>query len=612
MAPYQYKKLEEPRQTRLLHLLPGTGELYFNLESVNLDDNPEYEAISYCWGNAKDTRAVCCEKDSLQITVSLFSALKQLRFPDRPRTLWADAVCINQDDIVEKGVQVKLMSQIYSKTSRILIWLGEDEAGLEGVRESVAEALALLPPDTYDGDEIREIQQRLFRDTSELRKQGKPNINDHDWASINHLFLRPWFERKWIIQEVAMAPDDVPRLMICGDIELSWSDLASLAYRLCAYGVMWSVCGLSVVNGDAPHLASFWIDECRPQRMASNAFMIMLIKYYRSRATLLDCFIATVTFQCSNHRDHIYALLNIVSAGLEPDYSLSVEAVWERFGIKCLVDDQNLKFLALNACMGPDKSSNLPSWVPVLDGKITSNSITSYTIRPQCFHAGGPITPLVTVSANNRLLHLSGRIIDTVKATTRSLTEIPFPSEADVLPMTGFSSQVKMWKRNWFQECRDLAADGDWSNLSTAKKRAFLKTMICEMTGMRDPAPEELIDAVEVYLGYNIDYFTPGYVLSETVRDIILTHGGVIEHSILSFVSNLRFCTTQEQRFGQVSKEAKPGDLICVLLGAEIPYILRAEKTGNYQLVGQCYLHGVMQGETLLDGKYETQPIILE
>lgn len=43
-----------------------------------------------------------------------------------------------------------------------------------------------------------------------------------------------------------MAPDDVPRLMICGDIELSWSDLASLAYRLCAYGVTWSICGLSV------------------------------------------------------------------------------------------------------------------------------------------------------------------------------------------------------------------------------------------------------------------------------------------------------------------------------------------------------------------------------
>lgn len=166
MASYQYKKLKEPRQIRLLYLLPGTGKICFNLESVNLDDDPEYEAISYCWGNAKDTRTVYCEKDSLQITVSLFTALKQLRLPDRPRTLWADAVCINQNDIVEKGTQVKLMSQIYSRTSRILIWLGEDKTGLEGVRESVAEALTLLPPNTYDGEEIRKIQQRLFRDTS--------------------------------------------------------------------------------------------------------------------------------------------------------------------------------------------------------------------------------------------------------------------------------------------------------------------------------------------------------------------------------------------------------------------------------------------------------------
>lgn len=360
-------------------------------------------------------------------------------------------------------------------------------------------------------------------------------------------------------------------------------------------------------------MASFWIDECKPQRMASNAFMIMLIKHYRSRGTLLDCFIATVMFQCSDHRDHIYALLNLASStGLEPDYSLSAEVVWKLFGIKCLVDDQNLKFLALAACMAPDKSCDLPSWVPALNGKMACNPITSYTIRPSCFRAGGSITPLITVSANNRLLHLRGRIIDTVKATVRCLSEIPFPSEADVLPKMSFSSRVKMWKRIWFQECRDLAADGDWSNLAPAKRRAFLKTMICEITGIRDPAPEEVINAVQIYFDYNTEFFMPNFVLSETVRDTILTYGGIIEHSILALISALRFCTTKEQRFGQVNKETKPGDLICVLLGAEVPYILRLNKTGNYKLIGECYLHGVMQGETLTDEKYKTEPIILE
>lgn len=165
MAQYEYEPLTEPRQIRLLHLLPGIDEVHFTLELINLNNNPDYEAVSYCWGDAADTRTVYCEEQPLQITVSLFTALRQLRLPDRCRTLWADAVCINQDDRIEKGSQVTLMSQIFSKTSRILIWLGEDKAGLEGVGESITEALTFMPPESYDSDEITVLQQQLFRDT---------------------------------------------------------------------------------------------------------------------------------------------------------------------------------------------------------------------------------------------------------------------------------------------------------------------------------------------------------------------------------------------------------------------------------------------------------------
>lgn len=69
---------------------------------------------------------------------------------------------------------------------------------------------------------------------------------DHDWTSMNRLLLKPWFERKWIIQEVVMAPDSIPRVINCGGIELSWFDLASVSYRICAYGALWPLSGLSV------------------------------------------------------------------------------------------------------------------------------------------------------------------------------------------------------------------------------------------------------------------------------------------------------------------------------------------------------------------------------
>lgn len=74
----------------------------------------------------------------------------------------------------------------------------------------------------------------------------KPNIYEHAWLPINRLLCRPWFERKWIIQEVVMAKGTVPRTMVCGDIQLPWDDLASVAYRLGSYGLLSSLCGLLV------------------------------------------------------------------------------------------------------------------------------------------------------------------------------------------------------------------------------------------------------------------------------------------------------------------------------------------------------------------------------
>lgn len=71
-------------------------------------------------------------------------------------------------------------------------------------------------------------------------------MHDHDWTSMNRLLLKPWFERKWIIQEVVMAPDNIPRLILCGSFRLSWFDLASINYRICAYGGLWYLSGLSV------------------------------------------------------------------------------------------------------------------------------------------------------------------------------------------------------------------------------------------------------------------------------------------------------------------------------------------------------------------------------
>lgn len=81
---------------------------------------PPYEALSYSWGTAGDEEYIhitdlASTHDTpawLKIRKNLAAALRHLRYPDRPRTLWIDAIYINQADIEERGRQVKRMSQI--------------------------------------------------------------------------------------------------------------------------------------------------------------------------------------------------------------------------------------------------------------------------------------------------------------------------------------------------------------------------------------------------------------------------------------------------------------------------------------------------------------------
>lgn len=110
------------------------------LYHLDLDKLPEYEptyeALSYVWGSMEETVTAFVvgfpgsgdPSSPMQISPSLASALRQLRYTNRTRTLWVDAICINQDDIDERNAQVKRMGRIYSLATRVVVWLGEESA----------------------------------------------------------------------------------------------------------------------------------------------------------------------------------------------------------------------------------------------------------------------------------------------------------------------------------------------------------------------------------------------------------------------------------------------------------------------------------------------------
>jgi hypothetical protein len=114
----------------------------------------------------------------LSITANLESALRHLRLSDQQRTLWVDALCINQSDITERGSQVQLMADIYTAVSRVLIWLGPED-DRDGVRYYWSD---------LDGD-LSEVMSTL--DDPPTRTTHITNIA----RTIDHVLARPWFER---------------------------------------------------------------------------------------------------------------------------------------------------------------------------------------------------------------------------------------------------------------------------------------------------------------------------------------------------------------------------------------------------------------------------------
>lgn len=193
---YRYTPLppNAPHSIRLLSLLPHSDPaagIQCNLSEYSLvDSNGEgahlYEALSYVWGDPTDRGRISVNGKYMSITANLHSALRHLRHGRIVRHLWIDAICINQDDDGEKEGQIRLMAEVYSKASRVIVWLGNEDGGVDGTLE----ALRLLADDENEAVDA-EITARM---------------DGIDKPAVLELLRRPWFKRIWVRKPSASRP----------------------------------------------------------------------------------------------------------------------------------------------------------------------------------------------------------------------------------------------------------------------------------------------------------------------------------------------------------------------------------------------------------------------
>jgi hypothetical protein len=161
MATFRYSALPKtPGVIRLLRLLPSEREEdricceLFDYELLRPGrTTPPYEALSYVWGDEENPEFISLDGKSFSVTLSLYGALLNLRDTGVLRTIWVDAICINQQDNEEKGIQIQAMASVYAMASKVVVWLGkaesESDRALEALQRAASYANVLNSRDVH-------------------------------------------------------------------------------------------------------------------------------------------------------------------------------------------------------------------------------------------------------------------------------------------------------------------------------------------------------------------------------------------------------------------------------------------------------------------------------
>lgn len=219
----------EMRHEFIRHLPSWTLRTFYSDWEHPLEELPTYEALSYTWGTSSAQEFIYIDSKPLEVRTNLVTALRYLRREKEPRTLWIDAICIDQTNIPERNIQVQRMAQIYRQASCVLVWLGESSHNSDvafDVLERVggAEDQMVLEPRTMKWSSEKE--HWVLRPKDPKRIQGPIDLKPEEWKALYDLFInRAWWTRMWIVQEIAYP---LSARLLCGRRSLHWDTLENL------------------------------------------------------------------------------------------------------------------------------------------------------------------------------------------------------------------------------------------------------------------------------------------------------------------------------------------------------------------------------------------------
>lgn len=291
----------------------------------------DYLALSYAWGNLTEKRDIIVNGYLIAVGANLEAALRVLRDKRPIRAgykIWIDALCINQQDIEERGREVKRMRQIYKQAHDVVVWLGNEEN-----ESNKALGLIRALSNSYRTGQDRALGIGLRREPGLLGRGS--------WRALSQLLDRPYWDRLWVLQEIALGGNHTS--VLCGHQVVTWEELynATYLFGLHNFDIMFSLidqerkdAGLSASGLKRNKLIHLKEEQLVQAGQADAHIMCMSDLSRKSLATDL--------------RDKIYGLLGMMDASVTdliiPDYKSSLPQVYTAFAKAMIVASMSILF----------------------------------------------------------------------------------------------------------------------------------------------------------------------------------------------------------------------------------------------------------------------------
>jgi hypothetical protein len=564
-----YKPLAD-NELRCVALKPGMGTQPIIIEFVVLEltMSMDYEALSYVWGEPVRDQSIFVRVHNksvgLQVTRNLESALKQLRHSTEDRLLWIDALSINQMDNTERSRQVAKMHQIFQGARNVCIWLGPRADESDIAMDYISEVL------DFSAHSLRKVKKQTL--------------------ALSRLLARPWFSRRWVVQEMALARTATVH---CGKKHILWTDFAD---AIALFGSIRDEVVKIMSPEEVYELGEIHsVGAANLVDISGNIHRKDLVDgRILQRLLDLEGLLARLAmFEATQAHDAIYAIIALgkdtFDRGKIPvDYTMPAAKLFAIVTRYIITESKSLDIICRPWVPRYD-DLKLPSWIPTVathpyvrrhDGKYDRHNADILVGPPE--HKLKPYNAAGDIGVNTTKLRI--KIEDSEETATLTTDGI----QVDTIAEAGGRCINGNIPDGWTKMA-------GWADRNGPVPPEFWRTLVADRGPDGDNPPH--------WYGRACQYVFRRSATADLDTTKMITISQSADKDFLRRVQSVtwgrKLFLDGSGRPGIGPEKCEVGDHICILWGCSVPVVLRPCGL-KYSLVGECYIQGMMGGEAMI------------